>query len=133
MKYFDVNFAYYYYVCMRCVYGFPHLTTENAMNTAFVFATTGGYQKILMVLSFRNLEILFCKIIRFCFKLNLSAYFFLLKGFLFLCVVLLCSLLKFKHSKVGIRKERTASYVLRHILADTVPNSLSHPVLLYKI
>ena len=102
------------------------------MNTAFVFTTTGGYQKILMVLSFRNLEILFCKIVRFYFKLNLSAYFFF-KRVLFLCVVLLCSLLKFKHSKVGIRKERTASYVLRHILADTVPNSLSHPVLLYKI
>ena len=75
IKYFNVNFAYYYYVCMRCVYGFPHLTTENAMNTAFVFTTTGGYQKILMVLSFRNLEILFCKIVRFYFKLNLSAYF----------------------------------------------------------
>ena len=45
MKYFDVNFAYYHYVYMKCVYGFPHLTSENAMNTAFVFTTTGGISK----------------------------------------------------------------------------------------
>ena len=33
----------------------------------------------------------------------------------FLLVVLLYSLIEFKHSKVGIRKERTVEYVLRHI------------------
>ena len=92
--------------------------------------TTTGASKDSENVSFRDLKGgVFCKVVHICFMLNFSAF---LRG-LFLLVVLLCSLLKFKHSKVGIRKERTASYVLRHILADTVPNSLSHPVLLYKI